>query len=107
MLTLTPSALKAVSRFIKGSADPVAGLRISVTGGGCSGLQYALALEAAARSDDTTVECGGVTILVDPTSAPLLAGITMDFKDSMESNGFTFVNPNASQSCGCGKSFSA
>ncbi|WP_295456339.1 iron-sulfur cluster assembly accessory protein [uncultured Thiodictyon sp.] len=107
MLTLTPSALKAVTRFIKGSADPVAGLRISVTGGGCSGLQYALALEAAARADDATVECGGVKIFVDPTSAPLLAGITMDFKDSMEGNGFTFVNPNATQSCGCGKSFSA
>ena len=107
MLTLTPSAVKAVGRFIKGSADPVAGLRISVTGGGCSGLQYALALEAAAHADDAIVECGAVKIFVDPASAPMLAGITVDFKDSMSGNGFTFENPNASQSCGCGKSFSA
>lgn len=107
MLTLTPSALKAVSRFIKGSADPVAGLRISVTGGGCSGLQYALALEAAAQADDAIVDCGAVKIFVDPSSAPKLAGVTVDFKDSMAGNGFTFENPNASQQCGCGKSFSA
>jgi len=107
MLTLTPSALKAVSRFIKGSADPVAGLRISVTGGGCSGLQYAVALEGAARADDAIVECGPVKVFVDPASAPMLAGVTVDFRDSMEGNGFRFENPNAAQSCGCGKSFSA
>ncbi len=107
MLTLTPSAHKAVRRFIKGSANPVAGLRIAVTGGGCSGLQYALSLEESARGDDVSVDCDGVTILLDPDSVPLLAGITVDFQDSMTGNGFTFTNPNAAASCGCGKSFSA
>ncbi|HYN77881.1 MAG TPA: iron-sulfur cluster assembly accessory protein [Lamprocystis sp. (in: g-proteobacteria)] len=107
MLTLTPSAKKAVGRFIKGSEDPVAGLRISVTSGGCSGLQYGLALEGTARADDLIVDCQGVTILLDPQSAPLLEGITVDFQDSMEGNGFKFENPNAAASCGCGKSFSA
>ena len=107
MLTLTPSAQKAVGRFIKGSADPVAGLRISVTGGGCSGMQYGLALEGAARADDVVVDCEGVTILLDPHSAPLLAGVTVDFQDSMDGSGFKFENPNAAASCGCGKSFSA
>ena len=107
MLTLTASAKKAVSRFIKGSEDPVAGLRISVTPGGCSGLQYGMALEGQARTDDVIVDCEGVTILLDPQSAPMLAGVTVDFQDSMDGSGFKFVNPNAAASCGCGKSFSA
>lgn len=107
MLTLTETAQRAVSRFIKGSAEPVAGLRISVTGGGCSGLQYALALEPASRADDTVLSCGSVQIFVDPLSAPLLAGVTVDFHDGMDGSGFKFTNPNAAASCGCGKSFSA
>lgn len=107
MLTLTPSAQKAVSRFIKGAEDPIAGLRISVTGGGCSGMQYGMSLEEQARSDDVIVEIDGLTVFVDPLSAPMLAGVTVDFQDGMDGSGFRFTNPNASASCGCGKSFSA
>lgn len=107
MLTLTPSARKAVNRFIKGNADPVAGVRIAVTGGGCSGLQYGVTLEGQTRADDLVVDCEGLTILIDPASAPMLAGVTVDFQDSMSGSGFKFENPNAASSCGCGKSFSA
>jgi iron-sulfur cluster assembly protein len=107
MLTLTPSAQRAVSRFIKGAEDPVAGLRISVTGGGCSGMQYGMNLEEQARLDDLIVACGEIQIFVDPLSAPLLAGVTVDFHDSMDGSGFRFSNPSATASCGCGKSFSA
>ncbi len=107
MLTLTDSAKKAIGRFIKGSDTPVAGLRIAVTGGGCSGLQYAMSLEEAAKEDDIQVESDGLTLLVDPYSAPMLKGVTVDFADSMEGSGFKFENPNASASCGCGKSFTA
>ncbi len=107
MLTLTPSAQKAVSRFIKGAEDPIAGLRISVTGGGCSGMQYGMSLEEQARSDDVIVEIDGLKVFVDPLSAPMLAGVTVDFQDGMDGSGFRFTNPNASASCGCGKSFSA
>ena len=107
MLTLTASAEKAIGRFIKGAESPVAGMRISVTGGGCSGMQYALTLEESANDDDTVIECGGVNIFVDPLSVPMLQGVTVDFLDSMEGSGFKFVNPNAANSCGCGKSFSA
>jgi iron-sulfur cluster assembly protein len=107
MLTLTASAEKAIGRFIKGAEAPIAGLRISVTGGGCSGMQYAVALEEAANADDTVVECGSISIFVDPQSAPMLQGVTVDFLDSMEGSGFKFENPNAATSCGCGKSFSA
>jgi iron-sulfur cluster assembly protein len=107
MLTLTESAEKAGRRFIKGSDDPVTGLRVSVTGGGCSGMQYAIALESAPKGDDVVVECGVFQVFVDPYSAPLLNGVTMDFQDSMDGSGFKFTNPNAGASCGCGKSFSA
>ncbi len=107
MLTLTPVAVKAVKRFIDGSDAPVFGLRIAVVGGGCSGLQYSLRLEPAAREDDTVVDCDGVAILVDPQSVGLLHGVTVDFIDSMEGSGFKFENPNAGQACSCGKSFSA
>jgi len=107
MLTLTESAQKAVGRFIKGADAPVAGLRVSVTGGGCSGMQYGLSLEEAVTPEDTVVETGTLKIFVDPHSAPLLQGVTVDFVDSMEGSGFKFDNPNASASCGCGNSFSA
>jgi iron-sulfur cluster assembly accessory protein len=107
MLTLTESAQKAVSRFITTSEEPVAGLRIAVTGGGCSGMSYGMTLEAEAKKNDTVIEFGDIKVFVDPLSAPLLAGVTVDFLDSMEGSGFKFENPNASSSCGCGQSFSA
>lgn len=107
MLILTESAQKAIGRFIKGADSPVAGLRVKVTGGGCSGLQYGMSLEESASDDDTVVEINNLKILIDPYSAPMLKGVTIDFQDSMEGSGFKFNNPNAGNSCGCGKSFSA
>jgi iron-sulfur cluster assembly protein len=106
MLTLTESAQKAVSRFISGSEEPVTGLRIGVAGGGCSGFQYAMALEKESNADDTVIECGDFKVFIDPQSAPLLNGVKVDFLDSMEGSGFKFENPNATKSCGCGSSFS-
>ncbi|MBV2095961.1 MAG: iron-sulfur cluster assembly accessory protein [Candidatus Thiodiazotropha sp.] len=107
MITLTESAQKAISRFIKGAESPVQGLRISVTGGGCSGMQYGLALEESPNKDDTVIEVDGLKLFVDPYSAPMLNGVRVDFLESMEGSGFKFENPNASASCGCGNSFSA
>ena len=107
MLTLTDSAQTAVDRFVKSNETPVSGLRISVTSGGCLGLQYSMALEEAAKGDDVILECGKVQVFVDPLSAPYLNGVTVDFLDGMEGSGFKFVNPNAQNSCGCGSSFSA
>ena len=105
MITMTDSAMAAINRFMSSTAKPVAGLRIRVEGGGCSGLKYSLKLEESSAKDDQKVDCGGIVLLIDDTSAPLLGGVTMDFVESMEGSGFTFVNPNASSSCGCGKSF--
>ncbi len=105
MITLTDSAMAAVNRFMTSLDKPVAGLRIRVEGGGCSGFKYSLKLEETGAEGDQVVEMGDITLLVDETSAPLLSGVTMDFVESMEGSGFTFTNPNASSSCGCGKSF--
>jgi iron-sulfur cluster assembly protein len=107
MINLTPNAISAVDKFIKGSATPVVGLRIAISGGGCSGFQYGMSLEEAKNEDDTVLEYGAITLLVDPLSAPLLDGVTVDFVDSLNGSGFKFENPNASASCACGSSFSA
>ncbi|WP_035382694.1 iron-sulfur cluster assembly accessory protein [Ferriphaselus sp. R-1] len=107
MINLTPNALSAVEKFIKGTTDPIAGLRIAISGGGCSGFQYGMSLEQAKQEDDTVLEFGAVTLLVDPLSAPLLEGVTIDFVESLSGSGFKFENPNASSSCACGSSFSA
>jgi len=107
MMILTPKAISAVEKFIKGSDSAVAGLRIAIFGGGCSGFQYGVTLEEAKNEDDTVLEFGEVTLLVDPLSAPLLEGVTVDFVDSLNGSGFKFDNPNASTSCACGSSFSA
>jgi len=106
MLTLTESATKAINNFISNSETPDGGLRISVSGGGCSGMQYGLALEASAEEADTVVEFGNVKIFIDPLSAPMMQGITVDFVEGLEGTGFKFHNPNATASCGCGNSFS-
>jgi iron-sulfur cluster assembly accessory protein len=107
MLTLTENAQKAISRFIQGAEEEVGGLRIQVTGGGCSGMQYGMALEPSAKADDLVMELGDFRVFVDPASMPLLDGVTVDFHDGMEGSGFKFDNPNAKASCGCGNSFSA
>ncbi|MET0001598.1 MAG: iron-sulfur cluster assembly accessory protein, partial [Candidatus Thiodiazotropha lotti] len=74
---------------------------------GCSGLQYGMALEEHANDEDAVIEIEAFKIFVDPLSAPMLNGVTVDFLDSMEGSGFKFENPNATNSCGCGNSFSA
>lgn len=106
MISMTDSAKAAVSRFMSSLDKPVAGLRIRVEGGGCSGMKYSLKLEERSEVSDQRVDLDGITLLVDEVSAPLLEGVTMDFVESMEGSGFTFVNPNAAASCSCGKSFS-
>lgn len=107
MMTLTDSAQDAIDRFMSGADAPVAGLRIEVTGGGCSGLQYAMNLVEEKQPQDFEVPCGKVTVFVEQLSAPLMKGVTIDFVDGLDGSGFKFENPNATQSCGCGQSFAA
>lgn len=105
MLTLSERAAKAVNRFMRFAEEPYKGLRISVKGGGCSGFQYDIALATAPEADDQVVDVSGITIFIDQTSAPLVQGMTIDFKETLTDSGFVFDNPNATGSCGCGKSF--
>lgn len=107
MLELTEEAQRAVSQFMEGAEEPAAGLRVHVSDGGCAGLQYGLRLEPEAQADDHVLHYGEVSVFVDPQSATLLEGVTVDFVNSLQGAGFTFNNPNASASCGCGQSFSA
>ena len=108
MINLTPAASTAINRFIKGAENPVAGLRIFVSGGGCAGLQYGLRLEQDKDDDDFEFDIGAnAKLLVDPISRPMLEGLTVDFIDSLTQTGFKFNNPNASGACSCGQSFSA
>ena len=105
MITLTPNARLAVQRFVKGAAEPIAALRVMVAGGGCSGLEYGMRLEKTTGDDDVVLDFDGLTILVDPMSATMLDGVTIDFVDSLEGSGFKFDNPNAKTTCDCGQSF--
>jgi iron-sulfur cluster assembly accessory protein len=107
MLTLTDSSIKAVRRFLKNAPTLAEGLRVTITGGGCSGFQYGLKLEEAAAAGDTVVESHGVKIFIDPASLPLIDGAIIDFVDSLDGSGFKFTNPNAKKNCSCGNSFSA
>jgi iron-sulfur cluster assembly protein len=107
MITITESAVAAVNRFIESSGKNIAGLRIKVDGGGCSGLQYGLKLEEEIGASDLVENISGLTMLIDEGSQSMLDGVKIDFLDTMEGSGFKFENPNATNSCGCGKSFSA
>lgn len=82
------------------------GLRISVVGGGCSGLQYKMGFEDKKGEQDVELEENGVRLVVDKKSLAYLAGITIDYHDGLYGSGFKIINPNASNTCGCGKSFS-
>jgi len=81
-------------------------LRIYVEEGGCSGMQYGMVFDEK-RTDDLLAEMHGVTVLVDPFSAGHVRGSVLDFSDALTGGGFKITNPNARQSCGCGKSFEA
>ena len=82
-----------------------ASLRVFVVGGGCSGYQYGMAIAQGREEDDVVIEQSGVTVLVDPESAPLMQGAEIDYVDDLMKSGFTIFNPNATKSCACGSSF--
>lgn len=81
------------------------GVRIGVASGGCSGMSYSMGFENQARPDDTVVEQGGLKLFIDGQSTPHLAGVTIDYVVGLHKEGFKFVNPKATRTCGCGESF--
>jgi iron-sulfur cluster assembly accessory protein len=82
------------------------GIRIGVVGGGCSGFQYSMDFESAAKDGDVVLEQSGVKLFVDPMSSMYLQGVTIDYVQGLQGAGFKFTNPNAKNTCGCGSSFS-
>ena len=103
--SVTERAAKRI-RTILATEPSGSKLRVSVSGGGCSGFQYGFAVETADAEDDIRIERDGAIVLVDPTSLPLLDGATLDFVDDLMGQSFRVENPNATSSCGCGTSFS-
>ncbi len=106
-LIFTDSAANKVRDLIAEEGNPALKLRVFVTGGGCSGFQYGFTFDDAVNEGDTTVEKGGVTLLIDPMSFQYLAGAEIDYVEGLEGAQFVIRNPNATTTCGCGSSFSA
>lgn len=105
ILTITPAALHTIRTLLEQRNIPGYALRVFVSGGGCSGMQYGMAFEPAARDFDTVVEEDGVKLVIDAGSMMYLQGATIDYVDSLMGGGFRIDNPNAVSSCGCGNSF--
>jgi iron-sulfur cluster assembly protein len=106
LVSLTPTAAEKIRELM--AEDPAGEssvLRVAIQGGGCSGFQYGLGFDAGPVEDDERLEQHGVTIVIDPYSAPYLKGATIDFLSGLEESGFKIDNPNAQASCGCGHSF--
>ncbi len=104
MIEVTPKAVERIRRMLEEN-QVQGGLRLGVVGGGCSGLSYKFKFESKPRPADTVFEVGGVTLVVDPKSYEYLNGLTLDYQESLMEQAFVFHNPNATKSCGCGKSF--
>jgi len=108
-LQLTDRAIKRVRVAMakEGVSPEEGGLRLGVTGGGCSGLSYAIKLDSRPRERDRIYNFDGVRVFVDPKSFLYLHGMTLDYEETLMRQGFNFINPNSSRSCGCGSSFSS
>jgi iron-sulfur cluster assembly protein len=111
-ILVTASAVAQIRKAMEkeGISPAEGGLRLGVKGGGCSGLSYAMSFTKRPRENDRVFEFGdesdGVRVFIDPKSFVYLHGITLDYEATLMRQGFNFINPNSSKSCGCGSSFS-
>jgi iron-sulfur cluster assembly protein len=110
-LTLTEVAELRLRTFLQGSSksenQAQRGVRFSVVDGGCSGYQYSLDITNEPKPDDLLEQLGKVRVYIDKESAPLLDGVVVDYIEGLTQSGFKFLNPNATDTCGCGQSFQA
>ena len=110
MITLTDSAAVKVRELLNSEGAEDLALRVAVRPGGCSGFSYEMFFDGDVATDDEQATFGeesrAVKVIVDPASAQLLQGATLDYKDGLDQSGFAITNPNASRTCGCGQSFS-
>ena len=108
MVTVTESAATKIRALMAEEPEgEVSVLRIAIQGGGCSGFQYALGFDRGPQDGDNEIEMNGVTVVIDPFSAPYLAGAEIDYVDALMGAGFAINNPNVQAACGCGSSFQA
>jgi iron-sulfur cluster insertion protein len=105
VVRLTDAAVAKINALVAEEGEDQA-LRIAVTGGGCSGFQYALGFDNEQHEDDIAWEQDGVKVCLDEVSAEYLKGAHVDFQDGLNGKGFSIENPNSTGSCGCGQSFS-
>ncbi|MEL6982442.1 MAG: iron-sulfur cluster insertion protein ErpA [Actinomycetota bacterium] len=106
VLTVTDSAAAKVKELLDQEQDESLALRVAVRPGGCSGFSYEMYFDGELGDEDASTDHGGVRVVVDQTSAQLLTGATLDYKDGLQQTGFSIDNPNAQRTCGCGQSFS-
>jgi iron-sulfur cluster assembly protein/iron-sulfur cluster insertion protein len=106
VITITEPASVKVKELISQEGQDGLMLRVAVRPGGCSGFSYEMFFDTEKDSEDTVIDQLGVAVVVDPSSAQLLTGATLDYKDGLQGAGFAIDNPNAKNSCGCGQSFS-
>lgn len=106
-VALTELAELRLRSFVRGTPNytPERGIRLAVKSGGCNGYEYDIKIAESPQPDDEVTELGSLRVFVDPNSAPLLDGIVVDYIDGLLESGFKFTNPNATDTCGCGKSF--
>jgi iron-sulfur cluster assembly accessory protein len=93
-------------KHLPGEGEPELALRVAVRPGGCSGFSYEMYFDSDVATDDVVAEKAGVRLVVDASSAQLLEGASLDYKDGLQQAGFSINNPNAQRTCGCGQSFS-
>jgi iron-sulfur cluster assembly protein len=108
-LQVTERAIKRIRTAMakEGVSPEEGGLRLGVMGGGCSGLSYSIKFDTRPRERDRIYDFDGVRVFVDPKSFLYLHGMTLDYEETLMRQGFNFINPNSTRSCGCGSSFSS
>jgi iron-sulfur cluster insertion protein len=106
VIVLTDMATDKVRSLMEQEGVADLALRVAVRPGGCSGFSYEMFFDTDVAEDDKTIDYSGVKVVVDPSSASLLEGATLDYKDGLQGAGFAIDNPNAQRTCGCGQSFS-
>ncbi|HXR21805.1 MAG TPA: iron-sulfur cluster insertion protein ErpA [Acidimicrobiales bacterium] len=105
-LVLSDAAVTKVTELLEEEGNPELFLRVAVRPGGCSGFSYEMFFDTDLAADDIESGSGGVKVVIDPASATLIAGSTLEYKDGLQGAGFSINNPNATRTCGCGQSFS-
>ncbi len=108
LISISDKAMDEIKRLYQSeqeNSQPKAGLRLGVKGGGCSGMSYRIEFDEK-LDNDYVVDAEGINVFIDPKSAIYLKGLTVDYQGGLEGKGFVFINPNATNTCGCGESFS-